>query len=125
MTRTFRVLVCGGRAKSDPVAIEAVLHRLLREHGHLLEIIHGGCEGIDADAHEWAQWNDVHVRVYKADWANFGKAAGPIRNQRMLDEGRPDLVLAYPGGAGTRDMVRKAEAAGVRVVGIAPSGSEP
>lgn len=119
--RPFIVLVCGGRNNRDPRAIDAALRPLLDEHGHLLEIIHGGCEGIDADAHEWAQWNDVHVRVYKADWANFGKAAGPIRNQRMLDEGKPVLVLAYPGGAGTRDMVRKAEAAGVRVEHITPS----
>lgn len=47
--------------------------------------------------------------------ATNGKAAGPIRNQRMLDEGKPDLVVAFPGGRGTADMVRRAKAAGVPV----------
>lgn len=44
-----------------------------------------------------------------------GKAAGPIRNQRMLDDGKPDRVLAFPGGRGTANMVKLAKAAGVPV----------
>ena len=45
----------------------------------------------------------------------IGKRAGPLRNQRMLDEGKPDLVVAFPGGGGTKDMVRRAVKAGVSV----------
>jgi hypothetical protein len=41
--------------------------------------------------------------------------AGPLRNQRMLDEGKPDLVVAFPGGGGTKDLVRRAVKAGVSV----------
>jgi hypothetical protein len=48
-----------------------------------------------------------------ADWEKLGRSAGPIRNQAMLDEGRPDLVVAFPGHHGTADMVRRARAAGV------------
>lgn len=47
-----------------------------------------------------------------------GRAAGPIRHQRMLDEGMPDLVLALPGGRGTADMVRHATLAGVEVIEV-------
>jgi hypothetical protein len=46
-------------------------------------------------------------------WA--GKA-GPIRKQQMLDEGKPDLVVAFPGGRGTAHMVRIARAAGIEVI---------
>ena len=46
------------------------------------------------------------------------RGAGPERNARMLAEGRPDLVVAFPGGTGTADMVRRAKAAGVRVVEV-------
>lgn len=45
----------------------------------------------------------------------YGKSAGPIRNQTMLDDGKPDLVLAFPGGRGTADMVAKAEKHGIPV----------
>jgi len=57
------------------------------------------------------------VTTFDADW-KLGKKAGPLRNQRMIDEGRPDLVVAFPGGKGTADMVRRAEAAGVKVLKI-------
>lgn len=49
-----------------------------------------------------------------------GKAAGPIRNQHMIDTAKPDLVVSFPGGAGTADMVRRAKAAGVRVIEVEP-----
>lgn len=47
------------------------------------------------------------------------RSAGPKRNQRMLDKGKPDLVLAFPGGDGTADMVRKAKSAGVPIIEVA------
>jgi hypothetical protein len=52
-----------------------------------------------------------------ADWS-IGRKAGPIRNQRMLDEHAPDLVVAFPGGRGTADMVRRARKSGVEVAKI-------
>ena len=72
-------------------------------------VIHGGARGADDLAR---QWGEISVGIegveFRADWTAHGKAAGMIRNQRMLDEGRPDLVVAFPGGRGTADMVRRA-----------------
>ena len=34
----------------------------------------------------------------------------------MLDEGQPDLVLAFPGGSGTLDMMRRAIKAKILVI---------
>jgi hypothetical protein len=51
----------------------------------------------------------------KANWRKYGPAAGPIRNQQMLDWG-PDLVVAFAGGTGTAGMVALARAAGVPVI---------
>ena len=64
--------------------------------------------------------NDVPCRVYPADWKANAKAAGPIRNAEMLADFKPDTVIAFPGGRGTADMVRKAKAAGVRVIEVTP-----
>src|SRR5690606_30354012 len=55
-----------------------------------------------------------HVVAYPADWRRHGRAAGPIRNQEMADAGA-DLCIAFPGGRGTADMVRRARAAGIPV----------
>ena len=49
-----------------------------------------------------------------------GYRAGPIRNQEMLDKGKPDLVIAFPGGKGTADMVGRALRTGVFVYRVPP-----
>jgi hypothetical protein len=66
----------------------------------------------------WAKQFGIQTLAFPADWKTHGKAAGFIRNQRMLDEGKPDLVLGFPGGSGTADMCSRAERAGVRVVRV-------
>jgi hypothetical protein len=63
----------------------------------------------------WAIEAGIPVKPYPADWRLHGRAAGPIRNTLMLVEGRPDLVVAFPGGQGTADMTKKALRAGVKV----------
>lgn len=112
-----RVLVCGGRDYRDGERVSAVLHKLHAAQGIDL-IIEGGAKGADYLAHVWACMEGVPTERFEADWENQGSFAGPARNKRMLDEGQPDLVIAFPGGRGTADMVRKARKAGVDVVEI-------
>jgi hypothetical protein len=111
------VLVCGGREFSDRDALEVTLDRLHRERGFSL-IIAGGARGADTMAEEWAKARGIACDVYHADWAGRGRRAGPIRNEQMLREGKPDLVVAVPGGRGTAHMCRIAREAGVEVVEV-------
>lgn len=55
-------------------------------------------------------------KEFPADWDKYGKRAGYLRNVQMLDEGKPDLVVAFPGGKGTAMMVKLAKERGVRVI---------
>ena len=71
-------------------------------------IIHGGADGADLAADNWAVTNWVPMEEYRASWKEHGHLAGPLRNQKMLDEGKPDLVVAFPGGKGTADMCARA-----------------
>ncbi len=66
-------------------------------------------------AREWAEARRVPVQTFRPDWKRFRRAAGPIRNKQMITEGKPDLVVAFPGGRGTANMVELARAAGVPV----------
>ena len=115
----MRVLVCGGRNYFDPVRVFAVLDKLHAEAG-IDAIIQGGARGADRLASNWATTYSVRNMQYDADWDSYGKMAGHLRNQIMLDDGKPDVVIAFPGGRGTADMVRKARKAGVEVVEIGP-----
>lgn len=106
----MRVLVCGGRDYDDAARVAAELRKV-----NPSIIIEGGATGADYCAAHWAAKAGVLVETFAADWKTHGRAAGPIRNQRMIDEGKPDLVIAFPGGRGTADMVRRARKAGIEV----------
>ena len=113
----MRVLVCGGREFKDADMLEDRLSALRVERGFSL-VIAGGARGADTLAEEWAKAHGLACDVYQADWTGLGRKAGPMRNQQMLDEGKPQLVVAFPGGRGTADMVRRARTAGVEVIEI-------
>jgi hypothetical protein len=110
-----RVLICGSREWTDGAAIRRELERL----NGVVWVIEGGARGADALGEAAALALGIAVRHFPADWQRYGRAAGPIRNQRMLDEGKPDLVLAFHAdlarSKGTADMVRRATKAGIQV----------
>lgn len=110
----MRVLVTGGRDFSDYSLLFEVMDQIhsLRP---IMVVMHGAARGADSLAGAWARDRGIVVEQYLAKWAEHGKAAGPIRNQQMLDAS-PDMVVAFPGGSGTADMVRRARAAGVTVM---------
>lgn len=111
----MRILVCGGRDFSDQGLLCKVLGNLVDEFGQEFTIIEGGARGADRMAGTWAQIHNKGHLSFPADWDRYGAAAGPMRNQQMIDEGKPDLVLAFPGGTGTADMIRRAKTAGIEV----------
>src|ERR1700677_2668197 len=113
----MRVLVCGGRDFTNYLLLHKEL-LLLYHCNKITEVIHGGARGADKMGGKWFTDRHIPERVFKANWELHGKAAGPIRNQQMLDEGKPDLVIAFPGGNGTRDMIQRAKKAGIRVIEI-------
>ena len=112
----MRVLVTGGRDFSDRELLFEALDGLHSTHGFTV-LIHGDANGADRLSGEWATSRGIKVEVHPADWKKHGRAAGPIRNQKMLEQ-KPDLVVAFPGGNGTADMVRRAKEAGIEVVAV-------
>lgn len=111
-----RVLVCGSRHYTDRARVYKVLDAAI-ERLDLGFLIQGGATGADAIAKEWAEDRNILNVQYDADWS-VGPSGGPIRNARMLAEGKPDIVLAFPGNTGTGNMIRQAIEAGVRVIRI-------
>lgn len=109
----MRVLVCGGRDYADAEAVGRALSRLHAERG-IACVVHGDARGADTLAKNWALVMDIPQESYPPNWS-LGRKAGPLRNQRMLEHAKPDGVVAFPGGSGTADMCRRAEAAGLKV----------
>src|SRR5262245_28905731 len=113
----MKVLVCGGREFADVAFIHAHLDRLHRQY-QFKTLIEGDARGVDRIAGEWASTRDVELIVYPANWKEEGRHAALIRNERMLSQGQPDVVIAFPGGNGTAHTCWKAEQLGIPVLRI-------
>lgn len=103
----MKVLVCGSRGYNDAATIRHHLSQL--PPGTI--IIHGGAKGADTMAGDIAAELRFPVVTYPAEWDVYGRSAGARRNQYMLDEGKPDMVLAFWDGhsKGTSDMLNRAK----------------
>jgi hypothetical protein len=108
--RPLKVLITGDRNSSTDFE-EFIAFELKSLPAHSI-VIHGGCYGIDKTAHKISIDMGIEVRVYPAEWDIYGKAAGPIRNKKMLTEENPDLVLAFhpdiETSKGTKNMILQA-----------------
>lgn len=113
----MRILICGGRDYDDR-------EELFYEVTHSVEdwrnavIISGMARGADALGVDFAKTYGLELLEFPADWDRYKKAAGPIRNQQMIDEGKPDIVLAFPtkNSRGTYDMIRRAKSHGIKTI---------
>jgi len=110
----MKVLVCGDRNWTDVAAIRRELVKFPKG----TSLIHGNCRGADKISGRVGDELSFNVKKYDAKWERDGDAAGPIRNQLMLEENPDiDLVLAFHANLGesrgTADMLRRAEKAGI------------
>jgi YspA, cpYpsA-related SLOG family len=119
-----RLLICGSRNWSDDVAIDelllAALYRVAVEGDGPLVVLQGGARGADRLARERCEYHTVRCEQYDADWQRDGRRAGVLRNLDMLNQGRPDRVVAFTDDfanphSGTRHMCQIALRAGLPV----------
>lgn len=113
-----RILVCGGRDFAYRHDLYTALDALYNEPASVAVLIHGDARGADTFARDWARTVNIVIETYPADWTRYGNRAGYLRNVEMLTKGKPDLVVAAPGGAGTRMMINLARRAGVAVIEV-------
>lgn len=114
--RALIVLCFGGRDFSDERYVRHVLSWFIQSIGHITQVVEGDARGADRLCGRVAQSMGITVLKFRADWDGLGKRAGPIRNQQMLDEGKPDAAIGFPGGVGTRDMTRRLIAAKIPIL---------
>lgn len=127
----MRILICGGRDFTNEHALFSVMDGIIDYWWPRMEpisgppgfrdrnppeIISGMARGADTLAVKYAKDRRLALHPFPADWEKHGSKAGYLRNCQMLEEGKPDLVVAFPGGKGTAMMVRLSEQAGVKVI---------
>jgi hypothetical protein len=125
----MRLLVCGGRTFDNMTMLHMGMLQVSDMMHEPIEVgIHGDASGADTLAQIWFEFQGIPTLRFPAKWRDinvpgavlrFGRhgmynaLAGPQRNARMLDEGKPTAFLAMPGGTGTADMVARCRRAGL------------
>jgi hypothetical protein len=109
------VLICGGRKFCDSQYLFNVMDAAVRGGLKIDLVVTGGQRGADTMAVVWAKARNIRHKEVIANFHAFGRAAGPIRNTKMLDEYQPYRVIAFPGNKGTADMIRQASERGIQV----------
>lgn len=133
MTDIVNMGVCGGRSFRNYRFLARTLDEICEQRGWITEpddlgnflpyvrLIHGGAKGADLLADSWAvtRWCPIMTfPITNDDWKMYGKGAGGARNQRIIDQGKIDILVAFPGGNGTKDMVRRAEIHGIEIIRV-------
>jgi len=113
----MRVLICGGRDYTNRRKIHDYVATLPLD----AVVIHGAARGADRIAGYFANVEKLKIEPFPARWETEGRSAGIKRNIRMLEEGKPDLVVYFhddiENSKGTKDMVARAKKAGIEVIG--------
>jgi len=113
----MRLLICGDRDWNDQALIGKVIDSLKIRPSVIIE---GGARGADKQAKFCAINRNIPFMEFKAQWNKYGKSAGPIRNQQMIEEGKPTDVIAFhddiDNSKGTKHMVSLSRKAGIPTV---------
>jgi hypothetical protein len=113
----MRILICGGRSYYKKAFLFYTLDKIRSKYSEML-ICHGDAPGADYLASMWAKERNIPCFAFPAKWNTYGRSAGPIRNRQMIDEFKPELVVAFPGGKGTENMIHLSKQNNVPVIEI-------
>lgn len=108
----MKIIIAGGRDITDVNELE----QAIRESGFgISEVVSGSVRGADALGQDWAETNGIPVTLFPADWAQYGRGAGPIRNRQMGDYAEALIALWDGRSRGTESMIEYARSKGLKV----------
>ena len=113
-----RIVVCGGSKFNDYPLLESSLNKIFKEYSNdTIEIVSGHAKGADSLGEKYADEHNLKCTVFEADWKQYGRAAGLIRNSKMLEYAKQEnpMVIAFWDGEsrGTKDTLTKAQIFGI------------
>jgi hypothetical protein len=106
----MKIIIAGGR---NYQFTDSDIDKLNNIKNLITEIVSGGAKGADYEGERWAKLNNIPVKFFKADWSQYGRAAGPIRNKQMAEYA--DAIILFPGGSGTDNMYANAVKANLKI----------
>lgn len=121
-----KILVFGGRKYRDKKRLYTALDEIISNlPERYVMIIQGDATGADKLAKQYAEDRVYDCLTCPAHWHKYPKAAGPMRNKRMLVVSQPTLAVGFPGETGSADMEKRLRDAKIPVILIDQDSKEP
>ena len=112
----MNLIIADCRDFTDRDFIYERIDSFIKEYGEPDLIIEGGASGVDRIAGEYARDHNISLKIFKADWNKYGRAAGPIRNEEMAKHGTHLLAFWDGKSRGTKNMIETARLYGLTVI---------
>jgi|TARA_R100000501_G_C2627398_1_gene121346 hypothetical protein len=99
MLNRFKVAVVGSRHFTDYNKLSSTIQEILSHYDfehpqHLkVEFVSGGASGADQLCETYARNNGCSIKIFHANWSLYGKKAGPLRNQEIVNYA--DIIIAF------------------------------
>jgi len=97
----MRLIITGGRDYRFTSQDTEVLD-WLRTEFDVSTVVSGGDNGADLCGEIWAEYRNIPVDRYPAQWGIYGRKSRLIRSLQMARNA--DAVILFPGGRGTASM---------------------
>jgi hypothetical protein len=106
----MKLIIAGGRdylfKEEDIIFLRTIKHKIS-------EVVSGGAKGADREGERWAEYHNIPIKKFPADWKQYGRKAGPMRNQQMAEYAQ--AVCLFEGGRGTASMFNIATNEGLEI----------
>lgn len=108
----MKTIIAGTRTIEDK---NVVYFAIEKSQFKITEVVSGKAKGVDSIGEKWAIDNNIPIIEFPAHWTQFGKKAGPLRNQEMVEYA--DALIAVWNGAssGTKDVINRARKNGLKI----------
>ncbi len=105
----IKIAIIGSRDYDDFEHVEIIMQELCNKFQDDLVIVSGGARGIDKKAEEVSELLEIDFHCYRAKWKKYGKKAGIIRNEKLINHS--DAVIAFWDGEskGTLNSIKYAQ----------------
>lgn len=110
-----RLLISGSRYFNNAIRFDEIVDAWVRRHGRPAVIISGEAQGVDLLAKLYARRHNIEYEPHPAKWTSYGRAAGPKRNQTMVDRCTHLLAVPIASSVGTQNTIKLARRKGVPV----------
>lgn len=100
----MKVIIAGSRNLEDYTLVAQAMQRCGFD---VTEVVCGMATGVDTLGYRWAQCNNISIKEMPAQWHQYGKRAGPVRNKQMAEYADAAVIIWDGKSPGSRNMINE------------------